>query len=110
VNDEARRKALALLGLGLRGRLIVVGVEQARATVQRGKAAFAFVATDSSHNSLDKIVPMLKAKRVAVSEAFGAAELGGAVGRQTTAVVVITDRQLADGIRRLVESGPQGAH
>ena len=106
ISDEARRKALALLGLGVRGRLVVVGVEQARAAVQRGKVFFAFVATDSSRNSLNKIVPMLKAKGIPASEAINAADLGGAVGRQTTAVVVITDRQLADGIRRLVEQEP----
>jgi ribosomal protein L7Ae-like RNA K-turn-binding protein len=110
VSDQAKRKALGLLGLGLRGRLVVVGVDQARAAVQRGKAAFALVAPDASKNSLDKIVPMLRARRVPASEVFGAAELGSAVGRVTTAVVVITDRQLANGIRKLVESSPDRAH
>ena len=110
MDSETRRKALGLLGLGVRGRLVVVGVEQARAAVQRGIGAFALVAADASRHSLNKIVPMLKAKGVRVSEAFSAAELGGAVGRETTAVVVITDRQLADGVRRLVESSPQAAH
>jgi ribosomal protein L7Ae-like RNA K-turn-binding protein len=110
VSDDAKRKALGLLGLGVRGRLVVVGVEQARNAAQRGKAAFALVAPDASKNSLDKIVPMLRAKRIASSEVFGAAELGAAVGRETTAVVVITDRQLANGIRKLVESSPEGAH
>ena len=41
--------------------------------------------------------------------AGGEAELGGAVGRETTAVVGIVDRQLAKGIRELVESGSVGA-
>ena len=110
MSEDAKRKALGLLGLGLRGRLIVVGVEQARAAAQRGKAAFALVAPDASKNSLDKIVPMLRAKKIPSTEMFGAAELGAAVGKETTAVVVITDRQLANGIRKLVESSPDGAH
>ena len=71
--------------------------------------AFAIVAADASRNSLDKIVPLLNARRVRFVEVPSAAELGGAVGRETTAVVGIVDRQLAKGIRELVESGSAGA-
>ena len=105
--DQA--KLLRLVGLGVRGRGAVVGVEQVREGAKKDKVAFAVVATDASRHSIDKIVPLLKARRVRFVEVPSAAELGAAVGRESTAVVGIVDRQLAKGIRALVESGSEGA-
>ena len=85
--DPTSAKVLRLLGLGVRGRLAVVGVERVREAAQHGTLVLAVVAPDSSQNSLDKVLPLLAAKRVRVIEAPDAASLGHAVGRQTTAVV-----------------------
>ena len=104
-----RGRLLRLVGLGVRGRGAIVGVEQVREGAKKNKVAFAIVAMDASRHSLDKIVPLLNARRVRFVEVPSAAELGGAVGRETTAVVGIVDRQLAKGIRELVESGSVGA-
>ena len=106
-NDRSR--LLRLVGLGVRGRGAVVGVEQVREGAKKNKVAFAVVAMDASRHSLDKVIPLLNARRVRFVEVPSAAELGGAVGRETTAVVGIVDRQLAKGIRELVESGSVGA-
>jgi ribosomal protein L7Ae-like RNA K-turn-binding protein len=100
---------LRLVGLGVRSRGAIVGVEQVRLAASKNKVAFAIVAADVSKNSLDKIVPLLNARRVRFVEVPSASELGNVVGRQTTAVVGIVDRQLAKGIRDLVESGPSKA-
>ena len=108
--DEAgARKLLRLVGLGVRGRLAVVGVNQVRDAVQRGKLWLAVVAPDSSQNSLDKVVPLLRARNITMIEGPGAAELGAAVGREATTVIGIVDGQLAKGIRELVEAGSEGA-
>lgn len=72
-----------------------------REAAKSNKIVFAVVATDASSNSLDKIVPLLNARRVRFIEVPSAAELGAAVGRDQTAVVGITDRQLASGVRDL---------
>ena len=104
-----RGRLLRLVGLGVRGRGAVVGVEQVREGAKKNKVAFAVVAMDASRHSLDKVIPLLNARRVRFVEVPSAAELGGAVGRDTTAVVGIVDRQLAKGIRELVESGSAGA-
>jgi ribosomal protein L7Ae-like RNA K-turn-binding protein len=100
---------LRLLGLGVRGRGAVVGVAQVRELAKKNKIAFAVVAADASVNSLDKIVPLLNARRVRFIEVPSAAELGAAVGRDAAAVVGIVDRQLAAGVRELVTSAPEGA-
>lgn len=104
-----RAKLLRLVGLGVRSRGAVVGVEQVREGAKKDKVAFAVVASDASRHSIDKIVPLLKARRVRFVEVPSAVELGAAVGRETTAVVGIVNRQLAKGIRELVESGSEGA-
>ena len=103
-----RARLLRLVGLGVRGRGAVIGVEQVREGAKKNKVAFAIVAMDASRHSLDKVIPLLNARRVRFVEVPSAAELGGAVGRETTAVVGIVDRQLAKGIRELVESGSVG--
>ena len=104
-----RGRLLRLVGLGVRGRGAIIGVEQVREGAKKNKVAFAIVAMDASRHSLDKVIPLLNARRVRFVEVPSAAELGGAVGRETTAVVGIVDRQLAKGIRALVESGSVGA-
>lgn len=99
-------KLLRLLGVGMNGRLVVVGVQMVRDAAQRGKLQLAVIAPDASSNSLDKVVPMLRAKRIRMIEAPSAAELGAAVGRESTAAVGVVDPQLARGVRALVESAP----
>ncbi len=102
LGDAQRRKVLGLVGLGMRGRLVVVGAEQVRLAAMKGTLQMAIVAADVSRHSLDKVVPVLKARRVQVVEWPSAAELGGAVGRETTAAVGIVDQALARGIRGAV--------
>jgi len=101
---------LRLIGLGARGRLVVVGIQQVKAAAMRGKLVLAVVAPDASHHSHDKLLPLLDARRVQHYEGPLAAELGAAVGRPSTAAVGITDRALARGIREILNSvGPEGA-
>ena len=109
MDDAARGRLLRLVGLGIRSRGAVVGVERVREGIKKDKVALAIVAADASRNSLDKIVPLLNARRVRFIEVPSATELGGVAGRESAAVVGIVDRQLAKGIRELVESGSERA-
>lgn len=97
-----RRKVLALIGLGARGRLIVVGAERVAVEAGKGKVVLAVVASDVSRHSLEKVVPVLRARHIETLEWPSAAELGGAVGRDTTAAIGIVDQALARGIRSAV--------
>lgn len=117
VDDAARRKLLGLVGLGVRGRLVVVGVNQVRDAAQRDEIVLAVVASDASRHSIDKVVPLLRARGVRFVEVPSAAELGAAVGREATTAIGVVDRELARGMQALVEasaaaareSGPGGA-
>jgi ribosomal protein L7Ae-like RNA K-turn-binding protein len=104
-----RARLLRLVGLGIRGKGAIIGVEQVREGAKKNKVAYAIVAMDASRHSLDKVIPLLNARRVRFVEVPSATELGGVAGRESTAVVGIVDRQLAKGIRALVESGSEGA-
>jgi ribosomal protein L7Ae-like RNA K-turn-binding protein len=106
---DVERRLLGLIGLGLRARHAVVGVEQVRDAAKRGKLALAVVAPDASRHSLDKVVPLLRAKRVPVVQGPSASTLGAALGREATAAVGIVDRDLAKGIREIAASGPSPA-
>ncbi len=97
-------RVLRLLGLGVRSRAVVVGVDRVREAAKSNKAVLAVVATDASPNSLSKIVPLLNARRVRFIEVPSSVELGAAVGRENATVVAVVDRQLAAGIRAAVTS------
>lgn len=102
LDDAARRKVLGLLGLGVRGRLVVVGAERVRLEALKGTVQLAVVAVDVSRHSLDKVSPVLRARQIDVIEWPSSVELGGAVGRDSTAAVGIVDQALARGIRGAV--------
>ena len=110
VGNEFEQRLLRLVGLGLRGGLVVVGVDRVREAARRGKLILAIVAPDAAQNSLNKVVPLLDARGVRRITGPGAAALGGAVGRESTAVVGVLDRDLAKGIREIVESKFGGTH
>lgn len=105
-----REQRLAgLIGLGARARSAVVGVERVRDAARRGALALVVVAPDASPNSLAKVVPLLRARRIEMIEGPSAAVLGAAVGRDVATAVGIVDRDLARGIRAIAKSGPAGA-
>jgi ribosomal protein L7Ae-like RNA K-turn-binding protein len=104
MTPDVARRLLGLVGLGARARNAVVGVEQVRAAAKKGQLALALVACDAATNSTAKVRPLLAARRVRVIEGLTAVQLGEAVGRAQTTAVGIVDRQLAKGIRGVVES------
>jgi len=101
VEATRARKLLGLIGLGVRGRGAIVGVQQVREAARRGKLYLAIAAPDASSNSLDKVLPLLRARGITVFAGPPATELGSAAGRESTAVIGIVDRGLANGIRAL---------
>ena len=50
LDDTVRRRVLGLIGLGARGRLIVVGAERVAIDAAKGKVVLAVVASDVSRH------------------------------------------------------------
>lgn len=104
--DEATtRRVLGLLGLGVRARNAIVGVDRVRDGVKRGEVRVAVVARDASANSRQKVEGLLEGRAVPTLFVASAAALGGIAGREATAVIGVTDRKLAEGILKAAASG-----
>jgi ribosomal protein L7Ae-like RNA K-turn-binding protein len=101
-------RLLRLLGLGVRGRGAVVGVERVREAALKGTLVLAVVAPDASRHSQEKVRPLLRARGVPVIEGPGTEALGHAVGREATAVVGVLDPNLANGIQRMLGPSSTG--
>ena len=102
-------RILRLVGLGVRSRGVVVGVERVREAAKGGKLALALVAIDASRNALEKVLPLLNARRIRFIEVPSAAELGAVAGRDQVAAVGVVDPQLANGIVALTHTGSSRA-
>ena len=111
MNPATERRVLGLVGLGIRARNAVVGVEQLRMAARKGKLFLAVVSSDASVHSRKKVLPLLQAMKIHVVEGLSAAALGSVAGRESTAAVGITDAALARGIRKVLdeEAAPSGA-
>jgi ribosomal protein L7Ae-like RNA K-turn-binding protein len=107
IDEAAKRKILGLVGLGIRARLAVVGVQQVRDAARRGRLKIALVAGDASQNSLDKVKSLLSAKGVTTITDFSAVELGAVAGRESVAVIGVSDAGLTSGIVGVI-SGEDG--
>jgi ribosomal protein L7Ae-like RNA K-turn-binding protein len=103
VDATTERRLLGLIGLGIRARNVVVGVEQVRLAARKGRLAMVFVAPDASPNSRKKVLPLLEASGVFVVQGPGAEALGSVAGRETTAAIGILDHALARGLRKLLD-------
>lgn len=106
MTEAEERKILRLVGLGVRARTAVVGVDQVRRATQRGRVRVALVAADVSQNSRGKVLPLLRARRVPVIELPSSARLGAAAGRPSTTAIAVTDAGLARGIRQSLDAAP----
>ncbi len=91
---------LGLLGLGQRGRLLVVGVDAVRQQVQAGAVRCVVIASDASPRAMDKVVRLATAKAVPLVTGPGAAAIGAQLGKPPVMAVGVRDRALADGILR----------
>src|ERR1700682_5732061 len=92
------RKLLGLIGLGVRGRGAIVGVQGVREAAKRGKLQLAIAAPDASINSLNKVLPLLRARGILVLAGPSAIELGSAAGRGAAGVIGIGGRGVAQGV------------
>jgi len=91
-----------LLGLGLRGGLVVVGVTGVRAKLGgRGRGlACVVLAADASARTMDKVARLARARGVPVLRGPTAGELGASLGRPPVQAVGVRDAALARGLVR----------
>jgi ribosomal protein L7Ae-like RNA K-turn-binding protein len=91
---------LGLLGLGLRGRNVVVGVDAVQKDLQGDRLGCVIVAADASPRTVDKVVRLAEARRVPLVRGPRADEIGARLGRPPVMAVGVRDRGLAQGVLR----------
>src|SRR5918995_5580871 len=92
---------LGLVGLGYRGRLVVIGVDAVRKDLQAGKCWCVVVAEDASPRAVDKVVRLAAAKAVPLVTGPDAAAIGAQLGKPPVMAVGVRDRALAGGMVQL---------
>ncbi|HET7598842.1 MAG TPA: ribosomal L7Ae/L30e/S12e/Gadd45 family protein [Gemmatimonadales bacterium] len=91
---------LGLLGLGRRGRLVVIGVDAVRSELRHGAVRCVVLAEDASPRAVEKVVRLAAAKGVPLVPGPRADELGARLGKPPVMAVGVRDRGLAEGILR----------
>jgi ribosomal protein L7Ae-like RNA K-turn-binding protein len=104
VDAADQRRLLGLLGLGIRGRNCVVGVDRVREAAHNGSLRVAVMAADAARNSREKVEGLIAAKGIPLLTISSAADLGEVAGRETTTIIGVVDVQLAKGILALAGS------
>jgi ribosomal protein L7Ae-like RNA K-turn-binding protein len=94
-------RLLGLLGLGYRGRRIVVGVDAVRKDLQAGKCWCVVLAEDVSPRAIEKVVRLATAKGVPLLPGPRAAAIGAQLGKPPVMAVGVRDRALASGMVQL---------
>jgi ribosomal protein L7Ae-like RNA K-turn-binding protein len=92
---------LGLVGLGFKGRRVVVGVEAVRRELQAGKCWCVVVADDASPRAVEKVVRLATAKGVPLLSGPSAAAIGAQLGKPPVMAVGVRDRALAGGMVQL---------
>jgi ribosomal protein L7Ae-like RNA K-turn-binding protein len=94
-------RLLGLIGLGHRGRHIIVGVDGVRRELQAGKCWCVVVAEDASPRAVEKVVRLAAAKGVPLLPGPSAAAIGAQLGKPPVMAVGVRDRALAGGMVQL---------
>jgi ribosomal protein L7Ae-like RNA K-turn-binding protein len=94
---------LRMLGLANRAGAVLPGTDRVREAARAGSLEFVLVASDSSDNSRDKLVPLLDSRRIPYAVVFDRDALGGAVGRAPLSALGITEKKLADRVKEMVK-------
>jgi ribosomal protein L7Ae-like RNA K-turn-binding protein len=92
---------LGLIGLGQRGRRIVVGVDAIRKELQSGTCWCVVVAEDASPRAVEKVVRLAAAKQVPLLPGPRAVAIGAQLGKPPVMAVGVRDRALASGMVQL---------
>ena len=103
------KRILSLLGLALRGKHLAVGEEPVEAAARARDARVILLASDAADNTRRRVEHFADAGQcIWLRVPFTKEELGGAVGRNATAIVAVTDIGLANAVvHRLAELDPK---
>jgi len=93
-------KVKSLLGMAQKGRMLEIGRTAATILIKRKRAALIIVAMDGSEKLKKEIEFICRRNNVPIYIFSTKNELGEICGRDSGAVIGISDKQLGDGIKK----------
>ncbi len=102
VESAGDKKALEILGLARRAGRTVHGDKGVRQAARSSQLQLIVVARDASENARARL-PKALWSEVAVVQCGSVATLGRAIGRGRTAVLGVTDRELASKVMQVLD-------
>jgi len=95
-------KALSLAGLAARAGKVMSGEFAVDKAIKTGKAFLVIAAEDASDNTRKKFLNSCKYYQIPFRICSDKETLGHAIGRQERAVIAISDRGLAEAVRKVL--------
>ena len=95
-----KEKAASLLGLAMKAGQVVSGEFYAEKTIRSGKAHLVILSEDASENTRKKFTNMAVWYKVPVTEFLPKADLGRRIGKGERSVAAVTDKNLAEAIKK----------
>ena len=105
-----QNKVLSLVGLATKAGKTASGEFSTEKAVKEGKACMVIVSSESSENTKKKFENMCNYYRVPIYFYGTKEELGAAMGKEFRASLAVTDRGLADAIKKQIEQAGGGQH
>ena len=99
-----QNKVLSLVGLATKAGKTASGEFSTEKAVKEGKACIVLVSAESSDNTKKKFQNMCTYYRVPIYFYGTKEELGAAMGKEFRASLAVTDKGLADAIKKQLES------
>ena len=95
-------KALNLLGLAYRAGKTICGAAAAEQQIKKKSARLLFLAGDCGATNEERYLRLSTQNRIKVIRTYSK-ELGRALGRSQTAIVVLTDKGFAEAVSKAVQ-------
>jgi len=107
-NSNRRARALGLIGLAKRAGKLALGADATLEALNRGRVQLLIFAEDASSRTLEKFEKAAAKDAISVIRLAEKANLGRALGRESAAVIAITDPSFAAGLLRILKMKTEG--
>lgn len=99
------KKMLSILSLCKKANMLSVGEFLCEKALQTGTAELVIVAKDASDNTKKKFINKAFYYKVDAFEYGTREELSRAIGKENRVTMVVTDKNFAEGIKKIIMSG-----
>lgn len=100
MNDK---EVLSFIGLANKAKKIIIGTELVIKSIQKGQAFLVIIAIDVSDNTNKKMIDKCKYYEVPYYFAFKQEQLGHSIGKESRAVIAITDQGFSEKFKKILD-------